>query len=227
MQAWLQYDSSVQFSCSVVSDSLQPHELQQYDKDPLKIRSVPRKKIHLNNCQTLFCYNTDWYFLFSHRFHTMPVGPWHGLSTYFMDIFSDPSGGILGGGQEVEPKPEFGCWLSVDCPEAHLPLPAVAVVQLLSRVRLCDPMDCSTPGFPVLHHLSEFAQTHVHWVGDAIQLSHPLSPASPPAFNLSQHRGLFQWVDFLNQIAKVLEFQHPVLPITVPASQDHHRNLMS
>ena len=59
MQAWLQYDSSVQFSCSVVSDSLQPHELQQYDKDPLKIRSVPRKKIHLNNCQTLFCYNTD------------------------------------------------------------------------------------------------------------------------------------------------------------------------
>ena len=57
---------------------------------------------------------------------------------------------------------------------------------------LCDPMDCSTPGFPVLHRLSEFTQTHVHQVGDAIQPSHPLSPSSPPAFNLSQHRGLFQ-----------------------------------
>ena len=57
---------------------------------------------------------------------------------------------------------------------------------------LCDPMDCSTPGFPVLHHLLEFAQTHVHRVSDAIQLSHPLSSSSPPAFNLSQHQGLFQ-----------------------------------
>ena len=54
----------------------------------------------------------------------------------------------------------------------------------------CDPMDCSTPGFPVLHHLPELAQTHVHLVGDAIQPSHPLSSPSPPAFNLSQHQGL-------------------------------------
>ena len=52
---------------------------------------------------------------------------------------------------------------------------------------LCGPMDCSTPGFPVLHHLPELAQIHVHWVGDAIQPSHPLSSPSPPAFNLSQH----------------------------------------
>ena len=59
-----------------------------------------------------------------------------------------------------------------------------------SSVTLCDPMDCSTPGFPVLHHLPEFAQTHVHGVDDAIQPSHPLSPPSPPAFNLSQHQGL-------------------------------------
>ena len=55
-------------------------------------------------------------------------------------------------------------------------------------------MDCSTPGFPVLHHLPEFTQAHVHWVGDAIQPSHPLSSPSPPAFNPSQHQGLFQWV---------------------------------
>ena len=55
---------------------------------------------------------------------------------------------------------------------------------------LCDPMDCSTPGLPV-HHPA-FTQTHVHWVGDAIQPSHPLSSPSPPVFNLSQHQGLFQ-----------------------------------
>ena len=61
---------------------------------------------------------------------------------------------------------------------------------------LCDPMDCSTPSFPVHHQPLELAQTHVHWVGDAIQPSHPLSPPSPPAFNLSQHQSLFQWVSF-------------------------------
>ena len=72
---------------------------------------------------------------------------------------------------------------------------------------LCDPMDCSTPGFPVLHHLPEFAQTHVHRVRGAIQPSHPLSPPSPPAFSLSQHQGLFQWVSSLHQVAKVLELQ--------------------
>ena len=54
---------------------------------------------------------------------------------------------------------------------------------------LCDPIDWSTPGFPVLHHLPEFAQTHIHWLGDAIQSSHPLSSPSPPASNLSQHQG--------------------------------------
>jgi len=59
---------------------------------------------------------------------------------------------------------------------------------------LCDPMNCSTPGFPVFHYLPVFAQTHVHWVGDAIQPSHPLPSHSPPALNLSQHQGLFQWL---------------------------------
>ena len=72
---------------------------------------------------------------------------------------------------------------------------------------LWDPMDCSTPGFAVLHYLMEFAQTHVHWINDAIQPSHPLSPPSPPALNLSQHQGLFQWVGSSHQVAKVLELQ--------------------
>ena len=63
-----------------------------------------------------------------------------------------------------------------------------------SCVTLCDPMGYSKPGFPVHHQLPEFPQTHVHRVGDAIQPSHPLLSPSPPAFNLSQHQGLFKWV---------------------------------
>ena len=76
-----------------------------------------------------------------------------------------------------------------------------------SCLTLRDPMDCSTPGLRVHHQLPEFTQTHVLWVGDAIQPSHPLSSPSPPAFNLSQHQGLFKWVSFSHQVAKVLELQ--------------------
>ena len=72
---------------------------------------------------------------------------------------------------------------------------------------LCDPMDFSIPGLPVHHQLPEITQTHVHWVGDAIQPSHPLSSPSPPAFNLSQHQSLFQWLGSSLQVAKVLKFQ--------------------
>ena len=70
---------------------------------------------------------------------------------------------------------------------------------------LCDPVDCSTPILPVHHQLPEL--THVHWLGDAIHPSHPLSSPSPPTFNLSQHQGLFKWVGSSHQVAKVLEFQ--------------------
>ena len=90
-----------------------------------------------------------------------------------------------------------------------------------SIAKLCPtlykPMDCSTPGFPVLHHLPELAQTHVHRVSDAIQPSHPLSPPSPPALSLSQHQGLFQWVGSSHQVAKVLELQldSSVLPMNI------------
>ena len=71
----------------------------------------------------------------------------------------------------------------------------------------CYPMNCSTPGLPVHHQLPEFTQTHVHRVGDAIQPSHPLSSPSPPAPIPSQHQGLFQWVNSLHEVAKVLKFQ--------------------
>ena len=63
-----------------------------------------------------------------------------------------------------------------------------------SVMSVCDPMDCNTPGFPVLHHLPKLAQTHVHWVDEAIQPSHSMLPPSPPALSFSQHQGLFQWV---------------------------------
>ena len=81
------------------------------------------------------------------------------------------------------------CWVAKLCPT------------------LCNSMNCSTPGFPVLHYLQEFAQTHVHWVNDAIQPSHPLLSPSPLALNLSEHQGLFKWVSSLHQVAKVLELQ--------------------
>ena len=77
---------------------------------------------------------------------------------------------------------------------------------------LCDPMNRSKPGLPVHHQLPEFTQTHVHWVGDAIQSSHPLLSPSPPAPNPSQHQGLFQCVSSSHQGAKVLEFQLQISP---------------
>ena len=76
-----------------------------------------------------------------------------------------------------------------------------------SCTTLCNPMDYNIPGFPVHHQLLELAQTHVHWIGDAIQPSHSLSTSSSPAFSISQHQGLFQWVSSSYQMAKVLEFQ--------------------
>ena len=71
---------------------------------------------------------------------------------------------------------------------------------------LHSPVDCGTPGFPVVHHLPEFAQVHVHWVSDVIQPSHPLLPSYPSAFNLSQHEGLFQWVSFSHRWPKCWSF---------------------
>ena len=91
-------------------------------------------------------------------------------------------------------------------PPPHMALSCANVVgPSLSRVWLCNPMDCSTPGFPVLHYLPELAQSHVHRVADAIQPSHPLSSLSP-AFNLSQHQGPFQWVGSSHQVAKYWSF---------------------
>ena len=77
---------------------------------------------------------------------------------------------------------------------------------------LCQPMDCSTPVLPVHQQLLEFTQTHVHWVSDAIQLSHPLSFPSPPALKLSQHQGLFKWVSSSHQVANHWSFSFNISP---------------
>ena len=88
---------------------------------------------------------------------------------------------------------------------------ACKVVQFSSVPQSCptvyEPINHSTPGLPVHHQIPEFTQTHVHRVGDAIQPSHPLSSPSPPAPIPSQHQGLFQWVNSLHEVAKVLKFQ--------------------
>ena len=97
-----------------------------------------------------------------------------------------------------------GEWIRISVPWPQL-YSVSSVTQ--SCPTLCDPMDYSMPGFPVRHTLPEFTQTHVHWVGDAIQPSYPLSSPSSSAFNFSQHQGLFQWVRSSHQVAKVLEFQ--------------------
>ena len=98
--------------------------------------------------------------------------------------------------------PSCCCWVAQSCPT------------------LCDPMDGSTPGFPVLHYRLGLAQTHVHWVSDAVQPSHPLSALSPPALNLSQDQGLFQWVGSLQYpyartYLTLNIFTKPYLPLLV------------
>ena len=77
---------------------------------------------------------------------------------------------------------------------------------------LHDPMDCRTLGFPVHHQLPELTKTHVHWVNDAIQPSHPLSSLSPPALHLSQHQGLFKWVSSSHQVPKYWSFSFNISP---------------
>ena len=98
-----------------------------------------------------------------------------------------------------------GTLTATPCPHFTDSFCSYCCLIIRSCLTLCDPTDCSTPGLPVLHHLPEITQTHVHWVSDAIQPFHPLSSPSPPAFNLSQHEGLFQWVSSSQEVVTVLE----------------------
>ena len=112
-----------------------------------------------------------------------PASPWWSIQTPGIDLQPPPHPAHI-------PQVSKAC-LSLKATICSSSLLS-SVVQ--SCPTLCDPMDCSTPGSPVLHYLSEFAQIHVHCVSDAIKIytSHPLSSPSPPAFNLPQHQGLFK-----------------------------------
>ena len=102
--------------------------------------------------------------------------------------------GLLAWGSH-RPWPQAQAWGFVHCSAKLCPT-------------ICNPMNCSVPGFPVLHYLLELAQTRVHWVSDAIQPTHPLLSPFPHVLNLSQHQTPFQWVGSLHQVVKVLELQH-------------------
>ena len=124
----------------------------------------------------------------------VPLHPWIQQWSWSSESFTTEKNLHISGHTEFKP-----CSIRVNCTYNRI---FSSVAQ--SCPTLSDSMDCS---MPVHHQLLEFTQTHVHWVGDAIQPSHPLSSPSPPAFNLSQHQGLFQWLSSSHQVAKVLEFQ--------------------
>ena len=105
--------------------------------------------------------------------------------------------------------PEGSIWVTHHSIHYNVPFMPLSSVHSSSQswLTLCNPMNGSMSGFPVHRQLLESTQTHVHWVSDAIQPSHPLSSPSPPDPKPSQHQGLFQWVNSSHEVAKVLEFQ--------------------
>ena len=119
--------------------------------------------------------------------HQAPLSMAFSRQEYCSGLSCPPAGGLSDPG--TEPVSLMSPALHADSLPLLLPCCSYSVTQ--SCLTLCNPTDCSTPGFPVLHHLLELAQTHVYWVSYAIQPSHPLFSLSPPLFNLSQHQGLF------------------------------------
>ena len=159
----------------------------------VRLLSIPKKKLLLNRAP-------KWWFEFSLCF-LLALALEQAKSVFFCNIKLNPSITAL-------LLVLFRNGSSYFCDQG----PTLSLIKLVSSFAqlfptLRDPMNHSTPGLLVHHQLLEFTQTHVHWVSDAIQPSHPLSSTSPPAFNLCQHQGLFKWVSSSHQVAKVLEFQ--------------------
>ena len=176
-------ESKYQFSCSVMSDSLWPHGLQ-HTRLPCP---SPTPEAYSNSCPLRpWCHPTI----------SSSIIPFSSCVQSFPASGSFPVGSLHQVTKILESKYSDLLYLEF------------VVHSLKSCPTLCDPMDCSTSGFPALHHFLEFAQIHVHWIGNIIQPSHSLSPPSPSALNLSQHQGLFQRVGSLHQVANVVECQH-------------------
>ena len=155
--------------------------------------------------QVWWCHRTISSFVtpFSFRLQSFPAS-----RSFLMSQFFASSGqSIWSFSFSTSPSSEYLGLISFRIDWLDLQCVAVSSVQSLSHVWLCNPMDCSMPGFPVHHKLPELAQTHAHRDNDAIQPSHPWLSPSHPAFNLSQYQGLLQWVSSLPQVSKVLEFQ--------------------
>ena len=153
----------------------------------------------------LFCFPLDLFlcvFTFHHFEYNAPRCSFHCF--YSLSV---PCSWICG----LISLTNLGNWTDWSLQQLLFSTPLLFSLLVNSVTQLCltlsDPMDCRTPVFPVHHQLPELTQTHAHWVGDAIQPSHPLSTPSPPVFNLSQHQGLFQWVSTSHQVARVLELQ--------------------
>ena len=158
-----------------------------------------KQRLYLQNKPNLFplFYRLNiWYYMhfFMPDFRELSSILVSNTIVYWLPLLMSP--GYLGSPQGISTmtcQPAFQCFTTCSLTQSH--------------PTLCELMDCSMPGFPVLHHLPEFAQTYVHWVGDDIQPSHPLLFPSPSAFNLSQQQDLFKWVSSLHQVTKILEFQ--------------------
>ena len=177
MKYWI---SSVQCSSSVVSDSLRPHGLQH----ARLLGPSQTPGVCSNSClSSWWCHPTITTSVIPFSFHLLS----------FPASRSFPRSQFFASGHQ-----------SIGVPASAWTFCCCSVDQLCPT--LCNPMDCSMLSLPVHHQLQEFTQTHDSWVDDAIQPSHPRSSPSP-AFSLSQHQGLFQWVCSLHQVAKVLQFQ--------------------
>ena len=186
-----------------MSYSLRPHGLQ-HARLP---SPSPTPRAFSNSCPSQQCHPTisSSVVPFSSWFQTFPASGSFPVSQLFTSVAK-----VL----EFQLQPQSFQWIfgltsfKIDWLDSLNVQGSLSSVQFTqSCPTLCDPMDCSTQGFPVHHQLPEFIQAHVHWVSDAIQPSHPLSSPSSPALNLSQHQGLFKWVSSSYQVAKVLEFQ--------------------
>ena len=170
-------DISVHLSRSVVSNSLWPHGLQ-HTRLPCP---SPTTGAYSNSC---------------------PSSQWCHQPSHPLSSPSPPALNLTQGlSQWVSSSHQVAKVLELQ----HQSIQFSLVTQ--SCPSLCDPMDGSTPGLPVHHQLPEFTQTHVHWVGDMIQTTHPLSSPSPPAHNLSKHQDIFKWVRSSHQVPKVLQIQ--------------------
>ena len=172
------------FSHLVLSDSLQPHGFQH-----AKLSCPPLSPGVCSNS----CSLSRWHCLTissSAAFFSFCLQSFPASWSFPMSQLFDSGGHVL----ELHLQHQSFQWISFSSVTQSCPTP-------------CDPMNRSMPGLPVHHQLPEFTQTHVHWISDTIQPSHPLSSPSPPAPNPSQHQGLFQWVNSSHEVAKVLEFQ--------------------